>query len=56
MSMFTGSLRDNERRRPGITAIYWELRKLHPKMQWLSIMGMAKEEWHKRNAAGVPKL
>lgn len=52
---FGHSLAENEQRRPGISEIYWELRKRLPHRPWRDVMALAKDEWHKRNPVGVPR-
>lgn len=55
MSEFAQTLVVNEARRPGLTEIYWEMRKRLPKSPWTHVMALAKDEWHKRNPTGVPR-
>lgn len=55
MSLFRQTLQFNERRRPGITALYWEIRKYEPGYPWRLVMSYAKDEWHKRYPLGVPR-
>lgn len=55
MSEFSHTMQTNESRRPGISEIYWEVRKRLPSASWRQVLMIAKDEWHKRNPTGVPR-
>lgn len=51
ITFFRSSLTAAERDCPGVTRIYWDLRRLHPRKHWGLLIAEARMHW--RKAQGV---